>query len=84
MSYIVIHENGKVVETRPIKDGLSVENIAVIDSVPALEHKDGFNAFLCYNEADGLYWGYVEAPERDELTDSQALYILTGGEYGEA
>ena len=84
MSYIVIHENGKVVETRPIKDGLTVENIAVIDSMPVLEHKEGFDAFLCYNEADGLHWEYVEAPEIDRLTDRQALYILTGGAYGEA
>ena len=39
---------------------------------------------ILQNETGIVYDDAVDPVEGDELTDSQALYILTGGAYGEA
>lgn len=84
MKYIITHKDGKVIDFRTTGFDITVENLAVTDGLPEFVPQGGYNGVLCYNETNGLYWEYEEAPESDELTDSQALYILTGGAYGEA
>lgn len=83
MKYIITHKDGKVIDYRRTGFDITSENIAVADSIPEFVPRDGYNGVLCYNETDGLYWDYVEVPVSEDLTDSQALYILTGGEFGE-
>lgn len=84
MKYIITHKDGKIIDFRSTGFDIADENIAVIDGIPEFVPRDGYNGVLCYDEAKGIHWSYEEAPVSDELTDSQALYILTGGEYGEA
>lgn len=76
---IIQHINGVVVDIRTAHKGITMENVALAEKIPAFEQREGFNGVLKYNGSD-LYWDYEEVQESDELSDSEALDIILGGE----
>lgn len=72
---IIHHINDEVVDILNARDDITVESIAVVDSIPAFEPKEGFNGVLKYGE-DGLYWEYVEAPVIDEISDKEFVEMI--------
>lgn len=76
---IIQHINGVVVDIRNAYKGITMENVALAEEIPAFEQREGFNGVLKYNE-NGLYWDYEEVQESDELSGSEALDIILGGE----
>lgn len=77
---IIQHINGVVVDIRNAHKGITMENVALAEEIPAFEQREGFNGVLKYNENGFLYWDYEEVQESDELSDSEALDIILGGE----
>lgn len=75
---IIQHINGVVVDIRNAHKGITMENVALAEEIPAFEQREGFNGVLKYN--GNLYWDYEEVQESDELSDSEALDIILGGE----
>lgn len=61
------------------RDDATNENIALVDFIPSFEPREGYNGILKYGE-NGLYWDYELAPTSDEISDSEALNIIVGGE----
>lgn len=76
---IIQHIDGVVVEIRNAHPGITIENISIVESIPEFEPKKGFYGVLKCDE-NGLYWDYKEVPENYELSDSEALDIILGGE----
>jgi hypothetical protein len=75
---IIQHINGVVIDIRNSHKGITMENVALAEEIPAFEPREGFNGVLKYN--GNLYWDYEEVQESDELSDSEALDIILGGE----
>ena len=63
---IIQHINGIVVDILNARDDVVIENIAIAESIPAFESKEGYNGILKYSDA-GLYWDYELAPVSDEI-----------------
>lgn len=76
---IIQHINGVVVDILNARQDITAESIAVVDSIPAFEPREGHNGVLMYGE-NGLYWHYEPVPVTDEISDTEALNILTGGD----
>lgn len=76
---IIQHINGVVVDIINTRQDVTAATIAVVESIPAFEVKEGYNGILMYNE-NGLYWSYEAVPVTDEISDSEALDIITGGD----
>ena len=73
---IVQHVDGVVVDIRNARDDMTIENVALVESIPSFEPKEGFNGVLMYGET-GLYWDYVEAPViEDEATEEDYIAAL--------
>ena len=76
---IIQHINGVVVDILNARQDVTAETLAVIESIPVFEHKEGYNGVLMYGE-NGLYWNYELVPVTDEISDTEALDIITGGD----
>jgi hypothetical protein len=76
---IIQHINGVVVDIINARQDVTAETLAVIESIPTFEPKEGYNGVLMYDE-NGLYWNYELVPVTDEISDSEALDIITGGD----
>ena len=76
---IIQHINGVVVDILNARQDIMAESIVVVDSIPVFEPQDGYNGVLMYGE-NGLYWYYEPVPVTDEISDTEALNILTGGD----
>lgn len=77
---IIQHSNGVVIDILRCRDDTTNENIAVENSIPAYEPREGYNGVLKYGE-NGLYWDYElsETSDEDEISNEEALNILLGG-----
>ena len=77
---IIQHSNGIVIDILLCRDDTTNENIAVVNSIPAYEPREGYNGVLKYGE-NGLYWDYElsETSDEDEISNEEALNILLGG-----
>lgn len=75
---IIQHIDGIVVDIRTARNDATNNNTVIVDSIPKFEPREGFNGVLKYN--GNLYWDYEEVQESDELSDSEALDIILGGE----
>lgn len=77
---IIQHSNGVVIDILRCRDDTTNENIAVVNSIPAYEPREGYNGVLKYGE-NGLYWDYElsETSDEDEISNEEALNILLGG-----
>lgn len=75
---IIQHINGSVVDIRNARADATNDSVAVVDSIPEFIPKDGFSGVLKF-DGSSLYWEYVEDIVSDEITDSEALGIITGG-----
>lgn len=76
---IIQHSNGVVIDILSCRDDTTNENIAVVNSIPAYEPREGYNGVLKYGE-NGLYWDYElsETSDEDEISNEEALNILLG------
>ena len=72
---LIQHINGVVVEIRDAREGLTLENIALADGIPAFEPREGCNGVLMYGP-QGLYWEYVEVPVSDEISGEELAQML--------
>lgn len=72
---IIQHINGVVVDILNARQDATAANIAVVDSIPAYEPKEGYNGVLKYGN-NGLYWEYVEAPVNDNITDEEFVNMI--------
>ena len=72
---IIQHTNGVVVDIINARQDATAANIAVVDSIPAYEPKEGYNGVLKYGN-NGLYWEYVEAPVNDNITDEEFVNMI--------
>lgn len=61
--YLITHVDGVVITTSLIPDdlaeGVSAENVALVESIPEFEPKKNHVGQLMYDGED-LYWGYAE------------------------
>lgn len=76
---IIQHINGVVVDIINVRQDVTADSIAVVDSIPSFEPKEGFNGVLMYGK-NGLYWNYVAVPVSDEITDTEEKLIFKGGD----
>lgn len=76
---IIQHNNGVVVDIINARQDATADCIAVVNDIPLLEHREGFNGVLMYGE-NGLYWSYAEAKDSDIIRDEEALDIILGGD----
>lgn len=76
---LIQHIDGVVVSIRDAHEGITMDGIALADSIPTFEPREGFNGVLMYGE-NGLYWDYEEAPEPEvsEEEYAEAGKILMG------
>jgi hypothetical protein len=74
---IIQHINGVVVDIINARQDTTAENIAVVESIPAFEPREGYNGILMYGDS-GLYWAYEAVPASDEISDTEALNIIMG------
>ena len=72
---IIQHINGVVVDILNARQDATAANIAVVDSIPAYEPKEGYNGVLKYGN-NGLYWEYVEVPVNDNITDEEFVNMI--------
>ena len=56
---IIQHINGIVIDILRCRDDTTNENIAVVNSIPTYEPREGYNGVLKYGE-NGLYCDYVQ------------------------
>ena len=77
---LIQHINGVVVDILNVRSDATIENIAVISEIPTFEPREGYNGVLKYSEENGLYWDYEEVVVTDDITDTEALNIIVGGE----
>ena len=77
---IIQHSNGVVIDILRCRDDTTNENIAVVNSIPTYEPREGYDGVLKYGE-NGLYWDYElsETSDEDEISNEEALNILLGG-----
>lgn len=77
---IIQHSNSVVIDILRCRDDTTNENIAVVNSIPAYEPREGYNGVLKYGE-NGLYWDYElsETSDEDEISNEEAFNILLGG-----
>lgn len=77
---IIQYSNGIVIDILRCRNDTTNENIAVVNSIPAYEPREGYNGVLKYGE-NGLYWDYElsETSDEDEISNEEALNILLGG-----
>ena len=59
---LIQHNEGVVTHIFDTVDGTTVDNIAVVENIPAFEIREGYNGVLKYSTEIGLYWDYVEPP----------------------
>lgn len=81
MILIQYKEDGTVIDTVNLRHDAAEENTKVVESIPAYVPKEGYMGVLKYNDENGLFWEYVEAPKNTELTVQQkaeAYDIITG------
>lgn len=76
---IIQHINGVVVDIINARQDITAESIAVVDSIPVFEPREGHNGVLMYGD-NGLHWHYEPVLVTDEISDAEALNILTGGD----
>ena len=76
---IIQYINGSVVDIINARADATNNNIAVVESIPAFIPKDGYSGLLKFN-GESLYWEYIENVVTDEISDSEALDIITGGD----
>lgn len=71
---IIQHIGGVVVDIRNAHDGITIEGIALVESIPTFEPREGFNGVLKYD--NGLYWDYEEAPVNDDVTGEEFMDMV--------
>jgi hypothetical protein len=78
---LIQYINGVVVDILNVRNDATMENIALVDSIPVFEHKEGYNGVLKYGES-GLYWDFEAIPsvEDQDIPAEEALAIILGGE----
>ena len=76
---IIQHINGVVVDILNVRQDATADSIALVDAIPAFEAKEGYNGILMYGDS-GLYWAYEAVPVSDEISDTEALNIIIGGD----
>lgn len=74
---IIQHVDGVVTDILNARDDANNENIAVVSSIPEFIPKDGYSGLLKF-DGELLYWEYVENPKSEEISDTEALNIITG------
>ena len=81
--FIIQVIDGKVVNIVKVMNDITMDNIKLINEIPAYVQKEGYNGFLSYNDEKGIHWDYTEIPKVDEsiltLEEKAAAYdILVG------
>ena len=71
MKKIIQHINNIVVDIINVRDDVTTGNIAVVNEIPTLEHREGYNGVLKYDNEKGLYWDYEPAPVIDEISSEE-------------
>lgn len=74
---LIQYINGVVVDILNVRNDATMENIALVDSIPIFEHKEGYNGILKYGES-GLYWEYEEVPISDEISSEEFQTMIEG------
>lgn len=78
---LIQYINGVVVDILNVRNDATMENIALVDSIPVFEHKEGYNGVLMYNTENGLYWDYIANPVVEETATFED-YQDALGEFG--
>ena len=71
---IIQHKDNKVVDILRAREDATIDNIAVVESIPTFEPKEGYSGELRYSAETGLYWEYIEHPPIDEQEISNAEF----------
>lgn len=72
---LIQHKNSVVVDIRDVREGTTLDNIALVEAVPPFEPREGCNGVLMYG-AQGLYWDYVEVPQTDEVSGEELAAMI--------
>ena len=75
---LIQHTNGVVVDIRDVREGTTLENLAIVEAVPTFEPREGCNGVLMYG-SDGLYWEYVEVEQSDEVSGDELAQMIGEG-----
>lgn len=68
---IIQHINNIVVDIINVRDDVTTGNIAIVNEIPTLEHIEGYNGVLKYDNEKGLYWDYEPALVIDEISSEE-------------
>lgn len=71
MKIIQINNENKVIDILNARNDVSQDTIFVVDNIPDIEHIEGYNCVLMYNQEQGLYWEYIQAPVNNEISDRE-------------
>lgn len=72
---LIQHINGVVVDILNVRDDVTMETVALVDSIPVFESKEGYNGILKYGE-NGLYWDYEAVPVNDEIPSEELQTMI--------
>lgn len=72
---LIQHINGVVVDILNVRDDATMETIALVDSIPVFEPREGYNGVLKYGE-NGLYWDYEAVPVNDEIPSEELQTMI--------
>jgi hypothetical protein len=56
---IIQFVNDTVVDIINVREDATADTIAIVDSIPTFEPKEGYNGVLKYSAENGLYWEYI-------------------------
>ena len=68
---LIQYKNDIVVDILNIREDTTIENIAIVNTIPSFEPKEGYNGILKYTTENGLYWDYEEVPANDEISSDE-------------
>jgi hypothetical protein len=68
--------DGIVVDILNAREDITADTIAIADSIPTFEPREGFNGILKYSNENGLYWDYVEIETNNEITDEEFINMI--------
>lgn len=63
---IIQTKDGVVVDIINARNDITLDTIAIVDSIPMFKPRDGFSGVLKYDIENGVYWEYVANPTDDE------------------
>lgn len=78
---IIRVKNDKVVLIYKVNGNISLDELRVVDEIPAPERIENKISILKYNDESGLYWDYIDKPITNEMTiaEKAAAYDILMG-----